>query len=99
MKAQAQLAIDEADVIILVTDGRVGVTNGDKDVIKILHKSKKPVIVAANKIDDVKFMDNIYEFYNLGVDDVIAVSALHGIGVGDLLDKVVELLPENTMMR
>lgn len=99
IKAQAQLAIDEADVIILVTDGRVGVTNGDKDVIKILHKSKKPVIVAANKIDDVKFMDNIYEFYNLGVDDVIAVSALHGIGVGDLLDKAVELLPEKKEKR
>lgn len=99
IKAQAQLAIDEADVIILVTDGRVGVTNGDKDVIKILHKSKKPVIVAANKIDDVKFMDNIYGFYNLGVDDVIAVSALHGIGVGDLLDKVVELLPEKKEKR
>ena len=99
IKAQAQLAIDEADVIILVTDGRVGVTNGDKDVIKILHKSKKPVTVAANKIDDVKFMDNIYEFYNLGVDDVIAVSALHGIGVGDLLDKVVELLPEKKEKR
>lgn len=99
IKAQAQLAIDEANVIILVTDGRVGVTNGDKDVIKILHKSKKPVIVAANKIDDVKFMDNIYEFYNLGVDDVIAVSALHGIGVGDLLDKVVELLPEKKEKR
>ena len=99
IKAQAQLAIDEADVIILVTDGRVGVTNGDKDVIKILHKSKKPVIVAANKIDDVKFMDNIYEFYNLSVDDVIAVSALHGIGVGDLLDKVVELLPEKKEKR
>lgn len=99
IKAQAQLAIDEADVIILVTDGRVGVTNGDKDVIKILHKSKKLVIVAANKIDDVKFMDNIYEFYNLGVDDVIAVSALHGIGVGDLLDKVVELLPEKKEKR
>ena len=99
IKAQAQLAIDEADVIILVTDGRVGVTNGDKDVIKILHKSKKPVIVAGNKIDDVKFMDNIYEFYNLGVDDVIAVSALHGIGVGDLLDKVVELLPEKKEKR
>ena len=99
IKAQAQLAIDEADVIILVTDGRVGVTNGDKDVIKILHKSKKPVIVAANKIDDVKFMDNIYEFYKLGVDDVIAVSALHGIGVGDLLDKVVELLPEKKEKR
>ena len=94
IKAQAQLAIDEADVIVLVTDGRVGVTNGDQDVINILHRSKKPVIVAANKIDDVKFMDNIYEFYNLGVEDVFPVSALHGVGIGDLLDKIIELLPE-----
>ena len=94
IKAQAQLAIDEADVIVLVTDGRVGITDGDEDVVRILHKSKKPVIVAANKIDDVKFMDNIYEFYNLGVEEVFPVSALHGIGVGDLLDKIVELLPE-----
>ena len=94
IKAQAQLAIDEADVIILVTDGRVGITNGDQDVVNILHRSKKPVIVAANKIDDVKFMDNIYEFYNLGVEDVFPVSALHGVGIGDMLDKVIELLPE-----
>ncbi len=94
IKAQAQLAIDEADVIVLVTDGRVGITNGDKDVVNILHRSKKPVIVAANKIDDVKFMDNIYEFYNLGVEDVFPVSALHGVGIGDLLDKIIELLPE-----
>ena len=94
IKAQAQLAIDEADVIVLVTDGRVGITNGDQDVINILHRSKKPIIVAANKIDDVKFMDNIYEFYNLGVDSVYPVSALHGVGIGDLLDKIIELLPE-----
>ena len=94
IKAQAQLAIDEADVIVLVTDGRVGITNGDQDVVNILHRSKKPVIVAANKIDDVKFMDNIYEFYNLGVEDVYPVSALHGVGIGDLLDKIIELLPE-----
>ena len=94
IKAQAQLAIDEADVIILVTDGRVGITNGDQDVVNILHRSKKPVIVAANKIDDVKFMDNIYEFYNLGVEDVFPVSALHGVGIGDMLDKIIELLPE-----
>lgn len=94
IKAQAQLAIDEADVIVLVTDGRVGITNGDQDVVNILHRSKKPVIVAANKIDDVKFMDNIYEFYNLGVEDVFPVSALHGVGIGDLLDKIIELLPE-----
>ena len=93
IKAQAQLAIDEADVIVLVTDGRVGITNGDRDVVNILHRSKKPVIVAANKIDDIKFMDNIYEFYNLGVEEVFAISALHGIGIGDMLDRIIALLP------
>ena len=94
IRAQAELAIDEADVIIFVCDGRVGITKEDSDVMTILHKSKKPVIVAANKIDDVKFMDNIYEFYNFGVEEVFAISTLHGIGIGDLLDKIVELLPE-----
>lgn len=93
IRAQAELAIDEADLIVLVTDGRVGITNSDKDVVKILHRSKKPILVAANKIDDIKFMDNIYEFYNLGVEDVFAVSALHGIGIGDMLDRIVSLLP------
>ena len=94
IRAQAELAIDEADVIVFVCDGRVGITKEDSDVMSILHKSKKPVIVAANKIDDVKFMDNIYEFYNFGVEEVFAISTLHGIGIGDLLDKIVELLPE-----
>lgn len=94
IRAQAELAIDEADVIVFVTDGRVGITNSDKDVVRILHRSKKPIIVAANKIDDIKFMDNIYEFYNLGVEEVFAVSALHGIGIGDMLDRIVKLLPE-----
>lgn len=93
IRGQAQLAIDEADVIILVVDGRVGITNGDQDVVNILHRSKKPIIVAANKIDDLKFMDNIYEFYNLGVDEVFPVSALHGIGIGDMLDRIIQLLP------
>ena len=94
IRAQAELAIDEADVIVFVCDGRVGITKEDSDVMSILHKSKKPVIVAANKIDDVKFMDNIYEFYNFGVEEVFAISTLHGIGIGDLLDKIIELLPE-----
>lgn len=94
IRAQAELAIDEADVIVFVCDGRVGVTREDNDVMSILHKSKKPVIVAANKIDDVKFMDNIYEFYNFGVEQVIPISTLHGIGIGDLLDEIVALLPE-----
>ena len=91
IRAQAQLAIDEADLIIFVVDGRVGITNQDRDVMNILHRSKKPVIVAANKIDDIKFMDNVYQ---LGVEYVFAVSALHGIGFGDMLDEVVKLLPK-----
>jgi len=93
IKAQAQLAIDEADVILFIVDGRVGITNGDQDVINILHRSNKPIIVGANKIDDLKFMDNIYEFYNLGVSNVFPLSALHGIGFGDLLDEIIKLLP------
>lgn len=96
IRAQAQLAIDEADLIIFVVDGRVGITNQDRDVMNILHRSKKPVIVAANKIDDIKFMDNVYELYQLGVDYVFPVSALHGIGIGDMLDEVVRLLPKRT---
>ena len=91
--AQAQLAIDEADVIIFVVDGRVGVTNQDQDVMNILHRTKKPVIVAANKIDDINLKDNIYDFYNFGVEEVFPVSAILGIGIGDMLDKVVSLLP------
>lgn len=94
IRAQAELAINESDVIIFVCDGRVGITKEDSDVMSILHRAKKPVIVAANKIDDLKFMDNVYEFYNFGVEEVFAVSSLHGIGIGDLLDKVITLLPE-----
>jgi len=99
IKAQAELAIDEADLIVLCVDGRVGVTKEDEDVMNILHRSKKPVIVAANKIDDIKFMDNVYEFYNLGVTEVFPVSALHGIGIGDLLDYIVKVLPEKKIKR
>lgn len=99
IRAQAALAIDEADLIIFVVDGRVGVTKEDEDVMSILHRSNKHIVVAANKIDDIKFMDNVYEFYNLGVSEVFAISALHGIGIGDLLDYVVANLPEKKMKR
>lgn len=99
IRAQATLAIDEADVIIFVVDGRVGITKEDEDVMNILHRSSKPVIVAANKIDDLKFMDNVYEFYNLGVSEVFAISALHGIGFGDMLDYIVSILPEKKLKR
>ena len=93
IRAQATLAIDEADVIIMVVDARASITDEDRDVMKILHKSDKKVIVAANKVDDVSFLSDIYEFYALGCDDIIGVSALHGVGVGDLLDKVIEYMP------
>jgi GTP-binding protein len=96
IRAQAELAIDEADVIIMVVDVRTGITNEDEDVILLLKKSNKPLIVAANKVDDKNFVDQIYDFYALGVEEVIPVSSLHGIGIGDLLDRVVELLPNKS---
>ena len=93
IRAQASLAIDEADVIIMVVDARASITDEDRDVMKMLHRSDKKIIVAANKVDDVSFLNDIYEFYALGCDEIIGVSALHGVGIGDLLDKVVEYLP------
>jgi GTP-binding protein len=96
IRAQAELAINEADVIIMVVDVRTGITIEDEDVASILQKSGKPVLVAANKVDDNSFVPMIYEFYNLGLGDVLPVSSLHGIGVGDLLDKVISLLPERS---
>lgn len=95
IRAQAELAIDEADVIVMVVDVRTGIVSEDLDVISILQKSNKPLIVAANKVDDNVYLDQIYDFYSLGVEEVLPVSALHGIGVGDLLDRIVSLLPEN----
>ena len=94
IRAQASLAIDEADVIIFVVDARCGITSEDQDVVNILKKSDKPVVIAANKVDDGSLQDLIYDFYSLGCDDVVGISAIHGIGVGDLLDKVVELMPK-----
>jgi len=95
IRAQAALAIDEADVIIMVVDARTGLTMEDKDVAVMLQKSHKPLIVAANKVDDNSFVNMIYDFYSLGVEEVMPVSCLHGIGIGNLLDRIVELLPEN----
>lgn len=96
IRAQAALAIDEADVIVMVVDARCGVTDEDRDVIGLLNKNNKPIIVAANKVDDGSLIDLIYEFYNLGCNEVIGISALHSIGVGDLLDRIIELLPQKS---
>ena len=94
IRAQASLAIDEADVIIMVVDVRASITIEDEDVINILHRSNKPVIIAVNKVDNNELLGLTYDFYSLGIGDIFPVSALHGIGIGDLLDRVIELLPE-----
>lgn len=95
MREQAQIAIETADVIILVTDVRVGVTAADKDVADMLLRSKKPIVLAVNKCDTVGAPPSeLYEFYNLGLGDPIAVSAFHGIGTGDLLDECIKHFPE-----
>ena len=94
IRMQAEIAIEEADVILFVTDGREGLSEDDRFVAKMLYKCKKPVILAVNKIDDYAFVNNIYEFYALGIGDPIAMSSTHGIGVGDVLDKIIEYIPE-----
>ena len=94
IRAQVEIALEEADVILYVADGRVGVTQDDRFVCKMLYKSNKPVILAVNKIDNLEMLANVDEFYSLGIGDPIAVSTTHGIGVGDVLDKIIELLPE-----
>ncbi len=94
IKEQAEIAIDEADVILLVCSVRDGVTPSDEFVANLLYKSKKNVICVVNKVDDISFKENVYEFYTLGFEDVIAVSSTHGIGFGDLLDAIVQKLPK-----
>ncbi|MFA5692058.1 MAG: ribosome biogenesis GTPase Der [Acholeplasmataceae bacterium] len=92
IKEQALIAMDEADVIIFVTDGLTGLTDSDYYIAKMLYKTDKPVIVAVNKIDDQIHIHNAYEFYSLGFTDPIAISSHHGIGIGDLLDKVISFM-------
>jgi GTP-binding protein len=96
IRNQAELAIEEADVIVFVTDGRDGVTAADEEVARMLHRTNKPIIVMVNKIDDMKYADNVYEFYQLGFEHVIPVSSLHGTGTGDLLDEVVRHFPDQS---
>lgn len=95
MREQAQIAINAADVIVLVTDIRTGVTAADKDVANMLLRSRKPVVLAVNKADSTGAEDTaLYEFYSLGLGDPIAVSAVHGHGTGDLLDECLKYFPE-----
>jgi GTPase len=90
---QARIAIAEADLVLLVTDARAGITPGDEEIAGILRRARKPVLLAANKIDDPSRDDEAVEFHRLGLGDPIPISALHGLGTGDLLDRIVEGLP------
>ena len=93
IRAQATIAMEEADVIVFVVDGKVGITSDDMAVAKLLYQTDKPVLLAVNKIDNVESLSDTTEFYSLGLGDPIACSGSHSIGVGDLFDKIVTLLP------
>lgn len=90
IKTQALIAVDTADIVVMVVDAQQGVTAADEDIAKILLKADKPVIVAANKLDNDSYANEIYEFYGLGLGEVIGLTAIHGKGSGDLLDVIVE---------
>ena len=94
MREQAQIAIDNADVIIFVTDIKTGLTASDQEVAGMLQRSRKPIVLAVNKMDSTGTIDpDFYEFYNLGLGDPVAISAVHGHGTGDLLDACFQYLP------
>lgn len=95
MRRQAQLAIESADVIVLVTDVRSGVVATDTEVAQMLQKSGKPIVLCVNKCDTIGDVPpDFYEFYNLGLGDPVAVSSVHGHGTGDLLDEIIKYLPD-----
>ncbi len=95
MKRQAEMAIETADVIIFVVDGKEGINPTDIEVANLLRKANKPVILACNKIDAPKYKDNIFEFYNLGMGEPIPVSSGQSLGLGDLLDEVIKGFPKD----
>ncbi len=94
IRQQAEIAIDEADVIIFLTNGREGVTSADEEVAKILYKAKKPVVLAVNKIDNPEMRHMIYDFYTLGFGEPFPISGSHGLGLGDLLDEAAKHFPK-----
>ncbi|WP_257347722.1 ribosome biogenesis GTPase Der [Pseudalkalibacillus decolorationis] len=96
MREQAEIAIDEADVIVFMVNGREGITAADEEVAQILFRSKKPIVLAVNKIDNPERMNDVYEFYSLGFGEPIGISGSHGLGLGDLLDAVIKHFPKET---
>ncbi|MDF2924373.1 MAG: ribosome-associated GTPase [Paenibacillaceae bacterium] len=96
VRVQAELAIEESDVIVFMVDAKTGVTSTDEEIAQILFKSGKPVLLAVNKVDNIGRQENIYEFYSLGFGDPISISGSHGIGIGDLLEEASKHFPEDT---
>ncbi|WP_438432322.1 ribosome biogenesis GTPase Der [Gorillibacterium sp. sgz500922] len=94
IRVQAELAIEESDVIIFMVDAKAGLTPQDEEVGQLLFRSGKPVVVAVNKTDNIKMQESIYEFYSLGFGEPIPISGAHGIGIGDLLEEAVKHFPE-----
>lgn len=95
MRRQAELAIETADVIIFLVDGREGMTSADMEVAELLRRSKKPVVLGVNKVDAKKFEESAYEFYSLGLGNPIPISSAQGLNLGDLLDEVVRDFPKD----
>ena len=95
IRMQAEIAINEADVIVFVVDGKLGITTDDRVVTGILRKVNKPIILAVNKIDEGSHMADVHEFYGLGLGEPHIVSGAHGIGIGDILNEIVKCLPNN----
>lgn len=96
MKRQAEIAIETADVILFMVDVKDGLTAADKEVATLLRKTRKPVILAVNKVDRIgEPPPEVYEFYNLGIGDVMPISSIHGLGMGDLLDEIYKHFPED----
>lgn len=93
---QVEIAIEEADSILFVVNGKEGITNDDEYIARLLQRSQKPIVLAVNKVDDFAQNDSIYEFYNLGLGDPVAVSGAHGIGIGDILDAIIASFPNKT---
>ncbi len=96
MKRQAEMAIDTADVIVFMVDAKDGMTASDKEVATMLRRTKKPIILAVNKVDRIgNTPAEAYEFYNLGLGDIVPISSIHGLGIGDLLDEIYQHFPED----
>ncbi|MGY3777596.1 ribosome biogenesis GTPase Der [Isobaculum melis] len=96
IKQQAEIAMDEADVIIFIASGREGVTSADENVAKILYRTKKPVLLAVNKVDNPEMRSDVFDFYALGLGEPYPISGSHGLGLGDLLDAAIAHFPDET---